>query len=365
MDERFYWLGFSLFPGVGPKKFRDLLSYFQTARQAWEGSEKELLAILGPVLSEKFFTFRSNCDLERKYQELEKSQTSFLILEDSSYPRLLKESANPPFVLFMKGSFDMQSLNDNASIGIVGTRKITSYGRQVTAMISRELVDAGCIIVSGLALGVDAVAHQTTIDSGGKTIAVLGCGIECCHPASHQKLYTDIIISGGAIVSEFPFTQSPTKGSFPSRNRIIAGLSHGVVVTEGAEDSGALITAEDAFRYQRNVFAVPGPITSSLSKGPHQLLSKGAMMVTGGQDVLRALDITPTGSVLDTTRSAPIGGTKEEQKIIDALKNEKLLFDDIVRKIGMDSSKVGTLLSMMELKGMIKNIGGSTYSLVE
>jgi DNA processing protein len=244
----------------------------------------------------------------------------------------------------------------NPVVAIVGTRKITAYGRQVTEMFTQELVDAGCIIVSGLALGVDAVAHKATLDAGGKTIAVLGCGVDCCYPSTNSRLYDEIIEKGGAIVSEYGLGVPPNQGSFPSRNRIIAGLSQGVLVTEGAVDSGSLITANDAFDNNRPVFAVPGPITSTLSKGPYELIQKGGMLVTSGREVLETLKIKSIRGIKGIKSIK--GDTQEEQVIIDLLSEQELDFDEIVKKTKIQSSKVGGLLSMMELKGMIKSSEG-------
>ena len=213
-------------------------------------------------------------------------------------------------------------------------------------------------------MGVDTVAHQITLAKNGKTIAVLGCGVDCCHPTANQRLYEEIISSGGAVISEFPLQQSPSKGSFPSRNRIIAGLSQAIVVTEGAEDSGALITAKDAFTCQRKVFAVPGPITSHLSKGPNSLLSKGAILATSAEDILKEMGIK-TVKTKRQGKTKVVGETDEEQKVINVLQNERLLFDDIVRRSELMSSTVGTLLSVMEIKGIVKQDSAHTYFLVE
>lgn len=370
MDERSYWLGFSVFPGVGPGKFGKLLENFGSAKEAWIAKSGDLKAALGPALTEKFITFRHSFDLAHYREKLSNHDVVFLTLIDDAYPSLLKQIKNPPFVLYVRGSTEILGQAENVPstgsgqanyIAIVGTRKITEYGREVTANLTMALVQAGCAIVSGLALGVDAVSHRTTIESGGKTIAVLGCGVDCCSPGENLALYNSIIASGGAIVSEFPLSQIPTKGSFPSRNRIIAGLSVGVVVTEGAEDSGALITAKDAFENRRKVFAVPGPITSSLSKGPNSLLAKGAKLVTSAEDILSELGLSLSAKRF--AQSVVKGETEEEQKIIDLLQHESLHFDELVRRSGLDSSKVGVVLSMMELKGIIKTLQTGSYIL--
>ena len=364
MDEKFYWLGFSNAPGIGPARFSEILEKFGTAKSAWEADEKELVIVLKPALTKKFIEFRKEFSIEAYLAKLEKAKVSFVVLEDSGYPQLLKQIKNPPFVLFYKGNNEIlrraSLAQDDVSIGIVGTRKITDYGRQVTESITRELVDAGCVIVSGLAMGVDAVAHGTTIKNSGKTIAVLGCGVDCCYPRENQKIYEEILDSGGLIVSEYGIGQQPTIGSFPSRNRIIAGLSNGVLVTEGAIDSGALITANDAFAIGRKVFAVPGPITSSLSQGPYALLKKGAVVVGSGEEILEALQVS--GNKKKKARKIT-GDTKEEQQIIELLSEQELHFDELVRKTKIDPSELGTMLSMMEMKGMIRALSAGFFGL--
>lgn len=362
MDDRIYWLGFSAFPGVGPVLFRSLLGRFGTAKTAWTASESDLREILKTKLTEKFLIFRNTFDLEGYVEKLHEKEVGFLTLSDDLYPHLLSKIENPPFVLFIKGNRAIFHVTQEASrdsrkfVGIVGTRKITSYGREVTQMITRDLVNAGCVIVSGLALGVDAIAHKTTIENGGKTVAVLGCGVDLCYPTTNQSIYNSILASGGAIVSEYPISQQPTVGSFPARNRIIAGLADAIVVTEGAEDSGALITAEEELKNNRVVFAVPGPITSSLSKGPLRLLQQGAKVVTAGQDILKELQITtnPPSIRLRVVK----GDTKEEQDVIDILQGEQLLFDEIVSRTKVPASILSMTLSLMEMKGIIRKNEG-------
>lgn len=353
MDERYYRLGFSVFPGIGPKRFRQLVDYFGSAQGAWEGDEATIRRILGKVYGESFITFRQSFSPEAYVLQLQSAGVWFVGGEDNEYPELLKELVTPPIVLYGRGDKKVLSMHAT-SIGIVGTRKISSYGKEVTQSLTKFLVANGCVIVSGLAMGVDALAHSTTIEQGGKTIAVLGSGVDVCHPAVNTSLYNNIIAGNGAVISEYPLGEPPSKGSFPSRNRIIAGLSQAIVVTEGTADSGALYTAHDTFALNRIVFAVPGPITSSLSKAPNTLLTKGATLVTSGEDIL--LELGVEGSRRDKgIRKEIQGDTDDEQKIIDLLHQESLSFDEIVRKTKKDSGEIGVLLSLMELKGIIKN----------
>lgn len=351
MEEKLYWLGFSVFPGVGPKRFGDLLSKFNSAENAWKAEINDLEMVLGRVIALKFSEFRKSFRSDVYFQKLIDKKVNFLTLIDDKYPSLLREIKDSPFVLYYKGNPSNSS--GQKIVAVVGTRKITSYGREVTEQITRELVSAGFTIVSGLAYGVDACAHKTTIDSGGKTIAVLGCGVDCCYPRTNQKIYDQIIETKGAIVSEFPIEMQPSVGSFPSRNRIIAGLSQAVIVTEGASDSGALYTANDALKLRRPAFAVPGPITSQLSKGPNSLIAKGAKLVSSTEDILRELGTTGSTSTTSITKEIK-GDTEDEQMVIDLLQNENLHFDELVRKTKMGSSQLGTLLSLMEMKGVVR-----------
>ncbi|MEN9407896.1 MAG: hypothetical protein RLZZ455_1112 [Candidatus Parcubacteria bacterium] len=370
MNERDYYLGFSVFPGVGPILFQALLERFGTADVAWCASDKDLEDVLKNKLTVKFVKFRDTFSLQEYVNTLESKKVSFLTLGDKEYPQLLKKIKNPPFVLFVKGNIDIfcrskNNLSENTGqercIGVVGTRKMTSYGHDVTRVITSDLVAAGCTIVSGLALGVDAIAHGTTLSQNGKTIAVLGCGVDLCYPTANRALYDAILSNAGAIVSEYPPGQQPTVGSFPARNRIIAGLSDAVVVTEGAEDSGALITAEHAIQEGRKVFAVPGEITSHLARGPLKLLQEGATMVTCGDDIMSALGISTR---VRASRTRITGDTKEEKRIVEVLEKEEYLFDELLLELDMSAKALSMTLSLMELKGKVKNVSGK-YTLSE
>ena len=372
MSERSYYLAFSNFPGVGPIKFNKLLKHFGGAMAAWNGSIKDLEEVLKPSLTKKFEDFRKTFDIEQYLNQLRKQRISFVCLSDNEYPKLLRQISNPPIVLYIKGdvqivyglrttAVDGSQKAESRAIAIVGTRHITSYGKEITEMFASELSKAGLIIVSGMAYGVDGVAHKATIEAERKTIAVLGNGVDLPYPRENEKLYEDILDSGGAIVSEYPPGEPPSVGSFPSRNRIIAGLSEGILVTEGAQDSGSLITANFGLEFGRKVFAVPGPITSSLSAAPLRLIEKGAKLVVSPDDVLRELKISAFAKA-SAGQAKFKGLSSEEKKIIELIENEPLHFDEIVRRLKFDPAKIGTILSMMEIKGLIKSSGGN-YSL--
>jgi DNA processing protein len=365
MEEKSYWLGFSLFPGVGPTKFAKLLQTFLSAKDAWEANPADLKSILGEVLTNEFILFRQKISLQENAEKLIQKKIQIITLDDKAYPELLKKKHNPPFLLYVKGN--IENLHAQKIIGVVGTRNVTAYGKEVTQTLTTQLVQQGFVVVSGLALGVDATAHATTVQHQGKTIAVLGCGVDCCTPQTNQSIYDAILDSGGTIVSTFPPGAQASKGSFPARNAIIAGVSQGVLVTEGTEDSGALITAQRAKELHRPVFSVPGPITSHYSKGANILLQQGAIAVTNVGDIMKHLgynsvilanEVRP-GSVSEARMTS---NNSEEQQILNMLQLQPLHFDEIVRTVEKDAKIVGSLLSLMEIKGMIKNSGG-IYSL--
>lgn len=289
-EETRYWVGFSLFPGVGPVRFKLLLDYFGSAKAAWNAPESGLRETgLGQKLTDEFIAFRKTSDLETYIGKLNTEHVSVLTLNDSRYPKLLGQISDAPFLLYVKGKKTDHPINLTRTIAVVGTRNITRYGTEVTQKLVTELVSYGFTIVSGLAYGVDAVAHQAALDAGGKTIAVLGCGIDIIAPPSNARLYADIAGGGGAIISEMPLGLRPNKGLFPARNRIISGLSLGVVVTEGATKSGSLITARYAAEQGREVFAVPGPVTSMYSGAASYLLKNGAKLVESASDIIEEL----------------------------------------------------------------------------
>lgn len=291
-EEQSYWVAFSAFPGIGPVRFALLRRYFGSAKDAWQADVAAIREThLGEKLVEQFIAFRRRFSLDDYLARLEKLGVHVLTLEDPRYPKRLAQIPDAPFVLSVKAKPTKEKLNLDRAIAIVGTRNITRYGEEVTRKIVKGLVSHGFTIVSGMAYGVDAAAHQAAIDAGGKTIAVLGCGIDIIAPPSNARLYRAMGEQGyGAIVSEMPVGIKPTKQLFVLRNRIISGLSMGVVVTEGADDSGALITARNAAEQGREVFAVPGPITSPYSRGPAKLIKAGAKLVETVEDILDELN---------------------------------------------------------------------------
>lgn len=366
-SEKSYWIAISAFEGIGPRRFKALINYFGSAKAVWEASEKKLQEInLGAKLITKFINFRNNLPVSLYFDKIKKNNIHVITLLENEYPKLLKEIADSPFVIYVRGDLDKDWGLDKSTIAVVGTRKITAYGKSVTEKITAQLSEMGITVVSGLAYGVDTVAHETAIKNNGKTIAVLGCGIDIIYPAANTKLYWDIVNKYGLIISEFPPGQLVTKGLFPSRNRIISGLSLGTVVTEGAIGSGALITAKYALDQGREVFAIPGPITSDMSAAPTILLKQGAKLVTDAKDILEELNIKNNPIIQLTNK--PINDqinklSDDEKKIIELLGKEDLFYDDLVRLSQLATDKLGGILTVMEMKNLIRNNSG-IYGLV-
>jgi len=277
-------------------------------------------------------------------------------INNKEYPRLLKEIKDPPKVLYYRGKLEP---NDNC-FAIVGTRRCSSYGKETALEIAGDLAEAGLTIVSGLAPGIDTFAHQATIERKKRTIAVLGTGIDerSIYPQSNSNLARKIIETEGCLISEYPPGTPGSQFTFPQRNRIISGLSLGVLVVEAKEKSGALITAEWARKQGRKVFAIPGPIQSSNSKGPHYLIKNGAKLVENANDILKELNLPPT------TRPGGVAGeTEEENLILDALREEALYIDKIIEKTKLSAASVASTLAILEIKGKVKNLGGNIYAI--
>ena len=289
-QEEIYWTAFNAFQGIGSARFKLLLEYFGSAKKAYGAPVEELVKIgLPKNLVSRLEKFRKNFDPDSYFLRVKKMGVEILTYEDKNYPKLLKEISGPPFLLYVK-SKNIKEIFNLKAIAVVGTRTPTNYGKKTTEMIVKQLVDKGWVIVSGLARGIDQVAHQTAVKSNGLTIAVLGTSLDYIYPPENKILAEEIFQKNGAIISEFPLGAKIEPGNFPARNRIISGLSLGVVVTEAACDSGSLITASWAANQGREVFAVPGPVTSRFSAGTSELIKKGAKLVWNVNDILEELN---------------------------------------------------------------------------
>lgn len=328
--------------------------------EAWNAPASYLQKIgLGEEITEEIIARRPLINPNQEWEKLEKEGIQVITIQDKDYSSLLKEIYDPPALLYYKGSF---SKKDSFSLGVVGTRKASPYGLEVTPPIVRDLVRSGLVIVSGLALGIDALAHETTVKEGGRTIAVLGSGLDqqSIYPSPNRYLAQKIIESDGLIITEYPVGTLPLKQNFPARNRIISGLCLGTLVIEAPETSGALITARDALEQNREVFAVPGSIYNPFSVGPNELIKKGAKLVNSAQDILETLNLQ-TSFLPEKKEIKP--DSEEEAKLLKILSGEPIHIDELVQKSNLETARVSSVLTMMEIKGKVRNLGNMNYVL--
>ncbi|MFZ6036416.1 MAG: DNA-processing protein DprA [Patescibacteria group bacterium] len=353
-----YWIAFASGRSIGARTIHQLAEYFGTLEAAWHADITELLdAGLPPVRAERLASERLTIDPFSVLASLERLHIQTVTPRDQAYPRLLKEIYDPPAVIFYRGTLPA---HDALSVAIVGSRKTSPYGRRVTPQITQPLAAAGIVIVSGLALGIDALAHQAALDSQGITIGVLACGVDAPYPRANAGLAEAIITRGGAIISEFPPGTPPLKQHFPIRNRIIAGLAAAVVVIEGAEDSGSLITARCAADSNREVCAVPGSIESATARGPHRLLQMGAHLITSAADVCAILQLDNTQTTVQNRTILP--STEAERTVLASIETEPTDIDEIFQHSRLPSSIVNTALTTLEMKGLVRHEGGTRYS---
>lgn len=360
MTESEYYLAFSVCGPIGPKKFISLLNHFGSAEKAWKAAEGELEKV-GVKLKtyESFNSFRQTFDHVGYAKKLKKDSVIFIPSNSKLYPKNLKKLPDPPIGIYARGNTLL--LKSKFSIGVVGTRKITSYGKDVTEMLVADLVKADACIISGLALGIDAFAQQVALDNNGSTIAVLACGVNCCTPAENYALYQNILNKSGLVISEYPLSQPPNQGTFLARNRIVASLSDGILIPEAAQGSGSLVTAEWGLTFDKKVFAVPGPITSRTSDGTTELLKKGVKLVSNAVDVLEEFEIyssNPTGKNMKLKYKDL---NTDEKKIISLLENEGLLVDEIAKASKISIQSLMIIISGLELRGIVKSSNGRIY----
>jgi len=356
MDDKKYWIGFNLIKGIGAVRMQGLVSYFGDLASAWRASPTDLAgAGLGLKLIERVIRARDSVDLDKVWEKIEKQGIKILTWQDESYPQRLKEIDQPPPVLYICGDY---LPDDLFAVAIVGTRRVTPYGRQITEELSSFLAANGLTVISGLAPGVDAISHTAALKVGGRTIGVLGSGVDKIYPPEHRVL-SEQIMAHGAIISDYAPGTPPEASDFPPPNRIISGLSLAVVVIEAGETSGALITAEFAAEQGREVFAVPGSILAPQSKGTNKLIQKGALPLLSVNDLMQALDITRIGDQKTARKIMPADTT--EAKLLSVLGSEPLHVDEIRNQSELPIEKVSAALALMELKGMVRQVGGMNY----
>ena len=361
MDERHAILALSLIPEVGPNLLFHLVASFGSAQAALVASFERLRLVpgIGAVTASAIHAFPWQKALEEELRLIERGRVSLLVWGDPAYPETLKHIPSPPPVLYLKGSLQER---DQAAVAIVGSRRLTPYGRAVAERIASDLASRGLTIVSGLARGIDSAAHRGALAAEGRTLAVLGSGLGRMYPPEHRGL-AERIAASGAVLSEFPLTTPPHAGNFPRRNRLISGLALGVVVVEAGLESGALITAGYALEQGREVFAVPGPVTAPTSRGCHRLIKQGARLVETWKDVWEELTSRlgpPPGLGKKGEEAQPPAG--EEERLYRLLEGGPLQIDELITQSGLPPSRIAPLLLSLVMKGLLEERPGKVFA---
>lgn len=364
MDPKQYWVALNMVVGVGKTLFHRLVTAFGSPEQVFRSSPNDLMQVegIGKKVAGEIRRFEIEKHVEREWHFVDKLGLEVLTLECPGYPPLLKAIYDPPPILYFKG----KNLDEfPVPLAVVGTRMPTHYGKIITEALCQRLSAMGICIVSGLARGIDTLAHKTALQAGGETIAVFGCGLAHVYPPENRYL-RDKIIDQGAIVSEFPITMRPDRNNFPARNRVISGLSHGTLVIEAGEKSGALITAEFALEQGREVFAVPGNINSPNSKGTNRLIKTGAILVENPDSIVHELS-AEVQSFLEKKQPAmkkslePAGLSTIERQVLSVLSQEEKHIDIIIENSRLSPAEVSATLVQLELNGLIRQFEGKVF----
>jgi len=364
MDNREALVALNIIEGVGPIRVRQLLECFGNPAAILGANQHQLMQAkgIGPDTAQAIVDWEKNIDLAAELKRIEEFGCRIVIQEDEEYPALLREIYDPPIVLYVKGRLLPRDKN---SVAMVGSRMTTHYGLEIARKLAYQLAYLGVTVVSGCARGIDTAAHQGALAGKGRTLAILGTGINLVFPSENAQLY-ERIIENGALVTQFPFNRPGDKQSFPIRNRIVAGMTLGTVVVEANLTSGSLITANFAAEYGRQVFAVPGRIDSPRSKGCHDLIKKGAKLCEGAEDILSEFEylFPPTNrppSAAETGVLPALELSENEQKVYDTLSNEEISIDDVIRKSGLPSSAASVALLSLEMKRLIRQLPGKMF----
>ncbi len=372
MDDRAYWLAWSQVPGVGSTLVKRLHQHFGTLQNAWTANTSALIAIegIGPQTLEAIVAKRNQIDPEVFLEQHHQKNPHFWIPTDPDYPRLLLEAPSYPLILYYRGAVAVEE-NQGIShtVAIVGTRDPSDYGKRWTHKLTTTLVQHGFTIVSGLAEGIDTEAHRSCVDRGSRTIAVVGTGVDVVYPTQNRRLYEDIL-PRGLVISEYPSGTKPERLHFPQRNRIIAGLSRAVIVTEAPEKSGALITAHLANDYGRDVYVLPGSLDNPRSRGCLELINKGAQIILGEKHLLELLGTMPNldisqplpSSLPSDSPSLPLPNLEPSlAKILQAISSEPTTFDQVVQRVEMPASAVSSALIQLQLMNLVVELPGMRY----
>ncbi|MDD5141308.1 MAG: DNA-processing protein DprA [Verrucomicrobiales bacterium] len=364
MDSREAFIALNLIEGVGPVRARLLLEHFGDAPKILAASKGELLRVrnIGEETAEAIAGWEKSIDLAGELKRIADSGCHVLISSDENYPESLRQIYDPPLVLYVKGEL---TAKDKNAVAMVGSRQTTHYGIETARKLAYQLAYVGVTVVSGGARGIDTAAHQGALSGKGRTIAVLGTGINLIFPPENNELF-ERIAANGAVITQFPFNRPADKQSFPIRNRIVAGMTLGTVVVEANLSSGALITANFATEYGRQVFAVPGRIDSPRSKGCHDLIKKGAKLCEGVEDILSEFEyLFPTSnrrpSPGETGVLPALELSENEKMVYDSLNHEELSTDEVIRKCGLPSSAVSVALFSLEMKRAVKQLPGKLF----
>ena len=353
-----YWVGFNIVPGVGRVKFSQLEKYFGKLETAWQAGAADLKqAGLDSNVIKSIEEMRPHIDLVSEMERLDKAGIKVYTFQDDDYPARLREIFDYPPIIYLKGEL---SLQDEWCIAVVGTRRATVYGKQVTQEIVENLARNKITVVSGLARGIDTIAHRAALEAGGRTVAICACGLDSVYPPENAALARSIV-ENGALISEYPLGAKPRADNFPRRNRIMSGMSLGVLVIEADEISGAVITAHMALEQNREVFAVPGSILSPMSRGTNTLIQEGAKLVRNCTDILEELNLTANIQQLEMKEMVPTNET--EDLLLKQLSSEPVHVDAVCRSSGLPVATVSSNLAIMELKGLVKQVSTLNYVL--
>ncbi len=359
-----YWVWLSMLGGVSPRRKYILLEHFGDPAYIWEAGEAELkaLGLCTPKVIGRLRDREARDNTSAAMEQIKKCDADVITLNDKRYPSELKFTADPPVVLYCRGSLK----NDEICVAVVGSRRATWYGLDMAKRLSRALAGHGVTVVSGMARGVDSHAHLGALERNGRTIAVLGCGVDRAYPPENRELMKKII-ENGAVISEYPPGTEPIPYNFPARNRIISGLSRGVAIVEASERSGSLITADFALEQGRDVFAVPGNINSVYSAGTNRLIREGAKIVTGVEDIIDELDLDKTADNMNYLDKKSVGLklSGDEKSIAQRLVCGPVHIDVIARDCGLSIPVASSVLVMLELSGFVEQLPGKFYKLVE
>ena len=356
-EELKYWIAFNRVPRIGRARFILMEQQFGSLKDAWHAGMSDLRAAgLDSRIAQLIVSRRPTIDPDAEIKRVSDSGVHAVTWHHDEYPPRLKEIYDPPPVLYLRGELLPE---DERSVAVVGTRRPTAYGREAAYRLSSDLARSGVAIVSGLARGIDSIAHRAAMEAGQRTIAVFGSGLDVVYPREHSKL-ADEIAQNGTLMSEHPLGARPSAHNFPRRNRIISGITLGTVVMEAGEHSGALITAGHALEQNREVFAVPGNIFSPASRGTNRLIKQsGAKLVSDYEDVLEELNLSSLGPQLEMAALFP--KDESESQVLHYVTFDPVHIDEIIRDSRMPISTVSSALAMMELKGLVKQVGGMNY----